>query len=63
MIIFKKKNKLTFFRRSGNFFILKEKRKMKQERQCTYSVILRRFRITIVIVERQEVLHIPGVTL
>jgi hypothetical protein len=34
-----------------------------QDRQCTYNVTPRRVRVTIVIVEKQEVLHIVGVCL
>ena len=30
---------------------------IKQDRQCTYNVTLRRFRDTIVVVEKQQVLH------
>ena len=34
-----------------------------QDRQCTYNVTLRRFRATIVAVEKQYVLHILSVCL
>jgi len=33
----------------------------KQDRKCTYNVTLRRVRVTIVTVEKQEVLHIQSV--
>ena len=35
----------------------------EQERRCTYIEILRRFRVTIVAVEQQEVFHILSLRL
>ena len=34
----------------------------KQNRQCSYNVIFRRYRLTIVVVEKQYVLHILSVS-
>ena len=38
-------------------------RNKKKEKQCTYNVTLGRVSLTIVAVERQQVLHIPSVCL
>jgi len=37
--------------------------KHKNDRQCTYNVILRRVRVTIVAVGKQELLHVTNVYL
>ena len=36
-------------------------REITQERQCAYVVTLKRVRATVVVVEKQQVLHIPSV--
>ena len=41
-------------------FLVNNHTKMKN-RQCTYNVTLGRFRVTIVAVEKQQVLHILSV--